>query len=92
MQVVGGLPPPSPSKLVDSLVASEGSSIVNPFRRKDRKSGDSSLGTADSLAVSEDSSMVNPFRRKGRTSGDSSLGSSLVGLDFVEEKSEEATD
>jgi serine/threonine protein kinase len=87
-----GLPPPSPSKLVDSLVANEGSSIVNPFRRKDRKSGDSSLGTADSLAVSEDSSIVNPFRRKGRTSGDSSLGSSLVGLDFVEEKSEEATD
>ena len=90
--VGGGLPPPSPSKLADSLAVSEDSSIVNPFRRKGRKSGDSSLGTADSLAVSEDSSMVNPFRRKGRTSGDSSLGSSLVGLDFLEGKSQGTTD
>lgn len=64
----------------DSLAVSEGRSIVNTFRRKGRKSGDSSLGTADSLAVSEDNSMMlNPFRRKGKTSGDSSLGgSSLV--------------
>lgn len=48
-----GLPPASPSRraspsrmMMDSLAISEDSStVVNPFRRRNRKSGDSSLGT-----------------------------------------------
>ena len=90
---------PSPAPIVD---ASEWPSWARA-RLKDRKSPykmrpesegsmlppSSPSRLSDSLALSEDSSIVeNPFRRGARKSGDSSLGSSLVGLDFLEEKSQ----